>query len=174
MTWNGCGRRLPSAATESPVRLTIVAVGTRMPDWVERGVSEYQRRLPGEIKLQWKEVALANRGRSSSATVARSQEAQAMSKQVPRQDALVALDVKGASWSTPELARQLQRWQMSGVNYSLLIGGPDGIDDELLSQASQRWSLSPLTLPHPLVRVLLVEQLYRAWTINTNHPYHRA
>ena len=84
------------------------------------------------------------------------------------------LDVEGRSFTTEQLADRLQAWQMSGDNYSLVIGGPDGVDPSLLDDAQLRWSLSPLTLPHPLVRVLLVEQLYRAWTINAGHPYHRS
>ena len=94
-------------------------------------------------------------------------------KRVPEGDRVIALDVAGKRLSTESLARELQSWQLSGCNYSLLIGGPDGLSPECLSRASQRWSLSDLTLPHPLVRVLLAEQLYRAWTITVNHPYHR-
>jgi 23S rRNA (pseudouridine1915-N3)-methyltransferase len=87
---------------------------------------------------------------------------------------LIVLDVTGRSFSTEQLAVELLEWQMSGCNYSLVIGGPDGVDNHLLQQADQLWSLSPLTLPHPLVRILLVEQLYRAWSINAGHPYHRS
>ena len=89
-------------------------------------------------------------------------------------DPLVVLDVAGRSFSTEQLAGRLSEWRMSGDNYSLLIGGPDGVEESVLRQAGLRWSLSPLTLPHPLVRVVLVEQLYRAWTITTGHPYHRS
>ena len=96
-----------------------------------------------------------------------------MLKAIPDGDKVIALDVKGKSWSTEELAQQLGDWQMSGDNYSLLIGGPDGLSPQCLARAGCRWSLSNLTLPHPLVRVLLAEQLYRAWTITVNHPYHR-
>ncbi len=89
-------------------------------------------------------------------------------------DKVIALDVRGKSWSTEQLAQQLKDWQMSGDNYSILIGGPDGLSPACLARADLCWSLSDLTLPHPLVRVLLAEQLYRAWTITVNHPYHRA
>jgi 23S rRNA (pseudouridine1915-N3)-methyltransferase len=145
-----------------------------MPRWVDEAVLDYSRRLPPEIKLIIKELPLADRGRDSNPAAAMLREAEAMRKAIPARDQVIALDVKGCAWSTGELAGQLLKWQMSASNYSLLIGGPDGIDEPLLAQAQQRWSLSTLTLPHPLVRVLLVEQLYRAWTINSNHPYHRA
>lgn len=157
----------------TPVRLTLIAVGTRMPGWVEQGAGEYRKRLPPELKLELKELPLAQRGRGSDAGRAMAKEGEAMRKAIPRGDRVIALDVTGRSFSTEDLAGRLQDWQMSGSNYSLLIGGPDGIDSALLQEAELRWSLSPLTLPHPLVRVLLVEQLYRAWTINTGHPYHR-
>jgi 23S rRNA (pseudouridine1915-N3)-methyltransferase len=86
---------------------------------------------------------------------------------------VVALEVGGENWSTPQLARKLEAWQLRGGNLSLLIGGPDGLSDACRARAAEHWSLSPLTLPHPLVRIILAEQLYRAWTINSNHPYHR-
>ena len=93
---------------------------------------------------------------------------------VAPQQLVVALDVKGRAWSTEQLAEQLQGWLQDGRNLSLLVGGPDGLAPACLERAEQRWSLSPLTLPHPLVRVLLAEQLYRAWTVLNNHPYHRS
>jgi 23S rRNA (pseudouridine1915-N3)-methyltransferase len=155
------------------VRLTIVAVGARMPAWVNQGVAEYSKRFPPEINLALKELPLAPRGRDNNAVRARTLEATAMRKAIPQRDRIIALDVEGKRWSTEQLAGQLVDWQMSAENYSLLIGGPDGLEPEMLQQAHLRWSLSPLTLPHPLVRVILVEQLYRAWTINAKHPYHR-
>ncbi len=155
------------------MRLTIIAVGGKMPAWVNQGFDEYSKRLPAEIRLELKEVPLAARGRDNPQTYM-AKEAQAMRKAIPDRDRLIALDVKGKSWSTEQLAQQLSGWQMDGDNVSLLIGGPDGIAADLLDQAHQRWSLSALTLPHPLVRVVLAEQLYRAWTITAQHPYHRS
>ncbi|MBA6413215.1 23S rRNA (pseudouridine(1915)-N(3))-methyltransferase RlmH [Parahaliea sp. F7430] len=155
------------------MRLTIVAVGGRMPAWVEEGVSEYSKRLPRELRLQWREVPLARRGKDAKAEQLCQAEGEQILKAVPQGDRVIALDVKGRSWTTPELAQQLSSWQMSGDNYSLLIGGPDGLSAECLARAERRWSLSALTLPHPLVRIVLAEQLYRAWTITVNHPYHR-
>ena len=155
------------------MRLSIVAVGTKMPPWVEQGVDEYARRMPRELKLEWREIPLAKRGKDNNARQLSVKEGEQQLKAVPSWDRVVALDVKGKRISTEQLARQLQSWQMSGDNYSLLIGGPDGLSPACLERADTRWSLSDLTLPHPLVRVLLAEQLYRAWTITVNHPYHR-
>jgi len=155
------------------MRLTIVAVGGRMPAWVDEGVVEYSKRLPRELRLEWREVPLARRGRDSKPEQLRRAEGEQILRAVPEGDRVLALDVAGKAWSTPDLARQLEQWQMSGDNFSLLIGGPDGLSTACLERAERRWSLSPLTLPHPLVRVLLAEQLYRAWTITINHPYHR-
>ena len=155
------------------MRLSIIAVGTRMPAWVEQGVEEYGRRMPRELKLEWREIPLARRGKDSRPEQLCAREGEQLLKAVPGGDRVIALDVGGKRISTNQLARQLESWQMSGDNYSLLIGGPDGLSDDCLRRADQRWSLSDLTLPHPLVRVLLAEQLYRAWTITVNHPYHR-
>lgn len=156
------------------MRLTILALGTRMPGWVDQAIADYHKRFPPEIKLDLRELPLAPRGKDNNPTRALAREAESVLKALPERDRLIVLDVKGRSFSTEELAGKLEQWQMSGDNYSLLIGGPDGIDASLLQRADLSWSLSPLTLPHPLVRVVLVEQLYRAWTINTGHPYHRA
>jgi 23S rRNA (pseudouridine1915-N3)-methyltransferase len=155
------------------MRLSIISVGGKMPAWVTQGVSEYDRRMPRELKVQWRDIPLARRGRDTSAAAIRAKEGEKILAAIAPADKVIALDVRGKSWSTEQLAQQLGNWQMSGDNYSLLIGGPDGLSQECLARASQRWSLSDLTLPHPLVRILLAEQLYRAWTINTNHPYHR-
>ena len=155
------------------MRISIVTVGTKMPSWVSAGVAEYSRRLPRELKLDWREIPLASRTRGASAEQLREREGEQVLKAVSASDEVVALDVLGKRISTPQLAKRLQDWQMSGLNYSLLIGGPDGLSPACLARASARWSLSDLTLPHPLVRVLLAEQLYRAWTITVNHPYHR-
>ena len=155
------------------MRLSIIAVGGKMPTWVNDGVTEYERRMPRELKLNWREIPLVRRGKDTSPEMLRTREGEKILKAIPRGEKVIALDVRGERWSTEQLAQQLKRWQMSGDNYSLLIGGPDGLSRECLERASGRWSLSDLTMPHPLVRILLAEQLYRAWTINANHPYHR-
>ncbi|NQX89811.1 MAG: 23S rRNA (pseudouridine(1915)-N(3))-methyltransferase RlmH [Halioglobus sp.] len=155
------------------MRIGVVAVGTRMPRWVKEGVEAYCKRLPRALQPAWHEIALARRGRELSAAQASVTEGRQMLKAVPAGDRVVALAVEGRRMGTEMLAEQLQHWQMSGANYSVLIGGPDGLSPDCLARAHQRWSLSDLTLPHPLVRVILAEQLYRAWTITVNHPYHR-
>lgn len=155
------------------MRLTVITTGGKMPGWVSEGVAEYGKRLPRELRLVWRELPLAHRGRDSKPEQLCAREGQQMIKAVPTGDRVIALDVQGDNWSTPQLARELDGWQMSGANVSLLIGGPDGLSPECLALAERRWSLSALTLPHPLVRILLAEQLYRAWTITVNHPYHR-
>ena len=155
------------------MRLTLVALGNRMPGWVEEGVAEYRKRLPPELRLEIRELPLANRSNTSVASAVE-KEGRAIRDAVPARDRLVILDVSGRSFSTEQLAERLSQWQMSGDNYSLVVGGPDGVEPSLLREADLTWSLSPLTLPHPLVRVVLAEQLYRAWTINAGHPYHRS
>lgn len=144
-----------------------------MPKWVEQGVDEYCKRLPPELKLEVKEIALGKRGKGADIRRAIASEGQQMLAAIGDRDRVVALDVKGKPWSTEQLASNLADWQLGGSNISLLVGGPDGLAEECLQRADQRWSLSALTLPHPLVRIVLAEQLYRAWTINNNHPYHR-
>ena len=144
-----------------------------MPAWVNQGVEEYGKRMPREWKLEWREIPLARRGKDANAQQLCAREGEQILKAVPAGDRVIALDVRGARLSTEQLAEQLKDWQMSGDSYSLLIGGPDGLSPACLERADKRWSLSDLTLPHPLVRILLAEQLYRAWTITVNHPYHR-
>ena len=157
------------------MRITVLAVGGKMPAWVGEGVAEYSKRLPRELRLDWRDIPLAQRSKKNADTDAlREKEGDQILKAIPDGDRVVALDVRGKSWSTEQLAGQLGNWQMEGINVSLLIGGPDGLSPACLERADTRLSLSALTLPHPLVRVLLAEQIYRAWTITVNHPYHRA
>jgi 23S rRNA (pseudouridine1915-N3)-methyltransferase len=157
------------------MRITVLAVGGKMPAWVDEGVAEYGKRLPRELRLEWRDIPLAQRGKKNADVEAlRDKEGLALLKAIPDGDRVLALDVRGKPWSTEQLADRLRHWQMESINTSLLIGGPDGLSQACLQRADARWSLSALTLPHPLVRVLLAEQLYRAWTITVNHPYHRA
>ena len=157
------------------MRITVLAVGGKMPAWVDEGVAEYGKRLPRELGLDWRDIPLAQRGKKNADVEAlRDKEGLALLKAIPDGDRVLALDVRGKPWSTEQLADRLRHWQMESINTSLLIGGPDGLSQACLQRADARWSLSALTLPPPLVRVLLAEQLYRAWTITVNHPYHRA
>lgn len=155
------------------MRLKLVAVGQKMPAWVSEGFKEYARRLPPEMPLELIEIPLAKRGRNPDIARLVEREGEQMLQAVGDSDWVVALDIPGKSWTTEALSGQLERWQMQGQNLALLVGGPDGLAQACRTRASQSWSLSPLTLPHPLVRVLVAEQLYRAWTITRNHPYHR-
>ena len=155
------------------MRIKLITVGTKMPGWVEQGYGEYQKRFPKEIALELQELPLGHRGKGADLARAIQREGDQMLAAIPANDKVIALDVKGKPWSTEQLAEQLAGWQMEGNNLSLLVGGPDGLDGRCLAKADRKWSLSPLTLPHPLVRVLLAEQLYRAWTILKGHPYHK-
>jgi 23S rRNA (pseudouridine1915-N3)-methyltransferase len=155
------------------VQINLVAVGTRMPGWVTAGYGEYARRLPRECSLRLVEIAPARRSRSTPPERAVTDEGRRMLAALGARHRVIALDVGGNRWSTEQLAGQLRDWLQDGRDMSLLVGGPDGLAEACLARAGQRWSLSPLTLPHPLVRVVVAEQLYRAWTLTTGHPYHR-
>ena len=155
------------------MKIKLIAVGQKMPSWVETGFSIYAQRLPRDCTLELIEIPAAKRTRNQLADKWMEKEGEVILKAIHHSDWVVALDVKGKSWSTPQLAQQLTNWQSLGCNVSLLVGGPDGLSPECLSRANQKWSLSDLTLPHPMVRVLLAETIYRAWSVTVNHPYHR-
>ncbi|MCY0964246.1 23S rRNA (pseudouridine(1915)-N(3))-methyltransferase RlmH [Parathalassolituus penaei] len=155
------------------MKLRLLAVGNKMPAWVTEGYQEYARRMPADCALELVEISPGHRSKSSSKEKAMQQEAEALLRAIRPQDHLIALDVLGKPWSTEQLSEQLGQWRMAGGDVALIIGGPDGISPELLAKAKQRWSLSNLTLPHPLVRVVVAEQLYRAWTLLQGHPYHK-
>jgi 23S rRNA (pseudouridine1915-N3)-methyltransferase len=144
-----------------------------MPDWVEQGFSEYQRRFPPDMPVQLTEITAGKRGKNADIGRILKKEGEAMLAAIPKGNRIVTLEVTGNPWTTGQLAEQMQRWQMDGRDVSLLVGGPEGLAPDCISAAEQRWSLSALTLPHPLVRILLAESLYRAWSLNNNHPYHR-
>ena len=156
------------------MRIHLIAVGTRMPTWVVDAYREYAKRLPRECMLKLVEIPLSKRRKSRGSVEAAEEEGQHLLASLPKDCTIVALDVRGNSWSTEALAVRLQDWLGSGRDVALLIGGPDGLSADCLRRADLKWSLSALTYPHSLVRVVLAEQLYRAWTINTGHPYHRS
>ena len=130
--------------------------------------------MPRELALDLVEIPMAHRGKNPDISRLMQQEAEAILGATGEKDRVVALEVGGKAWSTEKLAQQLEGWQLDGRDVSFLVGGPDGLHKSCRARADQQWSLSPLTLPHPLVRILLAEQLYRAWSITRNHPYHRA
>lgn len=144
-----------------------------MPEWVTAGYQEYARRMPRECDLRLAEIPPHRRTRGSDAARARAAEGERILSAAPASARLVALDRGGRQWSTERLARELDGWLGSGDDVALMVGGPDGLSTDCLDAARQRWSLSELTLPHPLVRVVVAEQIYRAWSILRNHPYHR-
>ena len=154
-------------------RISIVAVGKRMPDWIQTGFAEYKKRLSQDVTLELIEVAPAHRSRSTITQRLRQQEAQSILDALPAHTHVIALDETGKRQKTMQLAARMQDWIDQGINISLIIGGADGLDESVLAAAHERWSLSDYTLPHALVRVVLAEQIYRAWTILKNHPYHR-
>lgn len=155
------------------MRIRLLAVGTRMPDWVTTGYQDYAKRLQGEVSLELIEIPAPHRGKNADIPRLMGKEGEALLAAIPNGDRVVALDVKGRSYTTEQLAERLGQWLQDGRHLSLLVGGPDGLAPAALARAEEKWSLSPLTLPHPLVRVLLAEQLYRAWTLIKGHPYHR-
>lgn len=155
------------------MRIHLVAVGNRMPDWVTEAYSEYAKRLPRECELVLKEIAPAKRGKNADIVRLTEDEGERMLAALSRDVHVVALDVAGKEWSTPDLAAALARWLENGRDVALLVGGPDGLSPACLERANQRWSLSKLTFPHPVVRIIVAEQIYRAWSILQHHPYHR-
>jgi 23S rRNA (pseudouridine1915-N3)-methyltransferase len=155
------------------VKLQLVAVGTKMPDWVQTGFLEYLRRFPKDMPLELTEVQAGKRGKNADIKRILEKEGEMMLAATGKGNRIVTLDIPGQPWETPHLATQLERWKLDGRDVSLLIGGPEGLSPACKAAAEQSWSLSALTLPHPLVRVLVAESLYRAWSITANHPYHR-
>jgi len=154
------------------VRLLIVAVGQRVPDWAQTAWEDYAKRFPHEIKIELKAVKTEPRGSKTLETLYAAERARIESA-IPKGARIVVLDERGTTLSTQALATRLTDWQLSGGDVALVIGGPDGIEPAFRHAAHERIRLSDLTLPHAFARVLLIEQLYRAWSINANHPYHR-
>lgn len=154
--------------------ISIISVGSKMPSWVEEGFGEYAKRLPHELKITSIVLPLATRSKTGTAAQWKAKEAVAILKAIPAQSHIIVLDERGDSFTTQQLAHNIVQWQQRSHTLCFIIGGPDGLDNTVLAKAHARWSLSPLTLPHPLVRIILVEQVYRAWTLLQDHPYHRA
>jgi 23S rRNA (pseudouridine1915-N3)-methyltransferase len=155
------------------MQIRLVAVGNRMPAWVEDGYRDYAKRLPRECELVLREIAPGQRGKNADLRRTIEDEGNRCLASVAASDHVVALDLSGQEWSTPQLADALKRWMGLGSHVTLLVGGPDGLAPACLERARERWRLSALTFPHPLVRLVVAEQIYRAWTLLQNHPYHR-
>ena len=156
------------------MKIKLLAVGTKMPSWVTEGFAEYTKRLSRDITVELTEVALGTRSKNADTKKAIKQESDHLLAHIEPQDYVIALEVKGQSWNTEQLAEYIERWQMAGHTLVLLVGGPDGLSEQCRQRANLQWSLSALTLPHTIVRVLLAEQIYRAWSIIQKHPYHRS
>ncbi len=154
------------------MRASLIAVGERMPGWVQQGYAEYAKRLSRELPLQLIEVSVKSANRRDPARH-KLDEGAALLAAVPNGAHVVALDGKGQAWRSEDVASQLARWRMQGKDLAFLIGGADGLAQPVLQRADQRWSLGPATYPHALVRVMFAEQLYRAASQLSNHPYHR-
>lgn len=155
------------------MRIKLLAVGTRMPKWVEQGYKEYAQRMPKLCELELIEIPAKKRGKNADTVRILRDEAQALDAAIPKGTLIIALDRQGKHVDTEELARNMQNWIDESQDVAILIGGPEGIDPNYLAQAQRKWSLSAMTFAHPVVRVMLAEQLYRAWSINANLPYHR-
>jgi 23S rRNA (pseudouridine1915-N3)-methyltransferase len=155
------------------MRIYIIALGDRMPEWVTQGYQEYVKRLGSQLPVELIEVSPEKRGKNADIPRILHKEAQRLRSHIPANSIVIALDVKGKSCSTEELATYLAQWRQSGSHVCFLIGGPEGMPQDMLEMADMRLSFSALTFPHPLVRIILAEQLYRAYSILNNHPYHK-
>ena len=154
------------------MRLLIVAVGQRVPDWAQTAWDDYAKRFPHELRIELKAVKTEPRGSKTLETLYAAERAR-IEAAIPKGTRIVALDERGTTVTTMALAGKLKDWQLGGGDVALVIGGPDGLDPAFRQAAHERIRLSDLTLPHAFARVLLIEQLYRAWSVNANHPYHR-
>lgn len=153
--------------------MRLIAVGKRLPEWVYTTFNEYRKRLPDAYKLELTEVTPAARSRSATAATAVRKESEAIRNLLPSQAFIVLLDEKGQQFTSNELAENMEKWLENGRNLCFIIGGADGVDEVLRQKADITWSLSALTFPHALARIMLAEQIYRSWTIHSRHPYHR-
>lgn len=156
------------------MRIHVIAIGQKMPDWVETGGGDFIRRMPPEIGISLNMLPLIRRGKNPDIKRIVRDESRRLLDATPAGAQLIALDVEGRRISSEMLAAMMRDWLDTGRDIAFIIGGPDGLSEELLQRVDLKISLSDLTFPHALVRVMLVEQLYRAWSILNNHPYHRA
>ena len=155
------------------MRVRLIAVGTKMPGWVTQAYEEYSKRLNQDLTLELVEIPAGKRGKNADVERITHKEGEQMLAAVHSGDHIITLDVPGKRISTEQLAKRLEQLLQGGQHISILVGGPEGLAPQCRQKAQESWSLSDLTLPHPLVRVLIAEQLYRAWSILKGHPYHR-
>lgn len=155
------------------LKITLVTMGNKMPIWVDQAVKEYAKRLQDGVSLTIIEIPLMRRGKSTDLSRIMEKEMTMMNAAIPHNARLIALDLTGESFSSEQLAEKIARLQQTTSHLCFLIGGPEGLSSALLARSQERWSLSRLTLPHTIVRITLLEALYRAWSILHNHPYHK-
>jgi 23S rRNA (pseudouridine1915-N3)-methyltransferase len=155
------------------MNICLVCIGNKMPDWVLAGTDEYRRRLQADVKLSLIEIPVARRAKGVTLDTCLAREGSAMTASLSREDYVISMEVQGKSFSTPDLANRIDYFKGDGRSIKFLIGGPDGLAAECQSRANESWSLSNLTLPHAIARILLLEQLYRGFSILKGHPYHR-
>ena len=155
------------------MKIHLITIGTSMPSWVKTAYETYSKRLPKSCELILTELPMPKRSKNTSIEKLKQQEAELILQKIPNNCTIIALDEHGKQWSTQDLASDLSTWLSSGQDIALIIGGPDGLEQSILDKAQSKRALSALTLPHPLVRVIVAEQIYRAWSILNNHPYHR-
>ncbi|AON55879.1 23S rRNA (pseudouridine(1915)-N(3))-methyltransferase RlmH [Herbaspirillum seropedicae] len=156
------------------MQLLIAAVGHKMPAWIETGFQEYAKRMPPECRIILKEIKPVERSGSRTAEIVMAQEREKIEAALPKGARVIALDERGRDWTSVQLSQQLVQWQQDGRDVAFVIGGADGLDPGFKAGADTLIRISSMTLPHGMVRVMLAEQLYRAWSITQNHPYHRA
>ncbi|UWE15209.1 23S rRNA (pseudouridine(1915)-N(3))-methyltransferase RlmH [Herbaspirillum huttiense] len=156
------------------MQLVIAAVGHKMPAWIETGFQEYAKRMPPECRIILKEIKPVERSGSRTADTVMAQEREKIEAALPKGARVIALDERGRDWTSVQLSQQLVQWQQDGRDVAFVIGGADGLDPGFKAGADTLIRISSMTLPHGMVRVMLAEQLYRAWSITQNHPYHRA
>ncbi|MBS0359501.1 MAG: 23S rRNA (pseudouridine(1915)-N(3))-methyltransferase RlmH [Proteobacteria bacterium] len=155
------------------MKINLLAFGTHLPAWVNEGYQEYSKRLSQDIRLNLVELEIPKRTKSSDIQKLKLEESEKLLSKIPTGNRVVALDEHGDVWDTKTLASKLQTWLQESQDISLLVGGPDGLAKPCLEKANHLWSLSRLTFPHGLVRVIIAEQIYRAWSVIKQHPYHR-
>lgn len=164
---------LAGAAAVSTMKIRLFVIGTRPDDWVQTAVALYLERLPPHLKPEMVEMPLSLRSSGGDPAVAKQKEGDRILHRIKPDDFVVILDEHGSPWSSTDLAREVDKWQSHQPSVVLAIGGPEGLSDGVKARANKSWSLSPMTFPHGLARVMVVEQLYRAWTILQGHPYHK-
>lgn len=155
------------------MRIRLITVGTKMPDWVTTGFYEYQKRLNQDVQLELVEVPAGKRGKNADVNRILEKEGEQILNLLHPQEHIIALDVKGTRFTTEKLSARMNELMHQGQSIALLVGGPEGLSSSCRQRATEKWSLSDLTLPHPLVRIVIAEQLYRAWSLLKGHPYHR-